>query len=258
MFPYFSLFGKTFGTYGLLMVVGFALGSFLAYRRGKKFSLAVENLLIIVALALLGAIFLGGLLYVFVTYPLEMIWDFISRGDFSFLSSGIVFYGGLIGGIIGAWAGSKLAGVRFSQTVYVFIPFVPLGHAVGRIGCVMAGCCHGFEYDGPFALYYPSSVTGLDPNKGYFPSQLVEAAINIGICLFLLWLSKKGMRSKGLLLSYICLYAVQRFALEFLRGDSIRGLYFGLSTSQWISLALLVFAGVYFLFSRNRQAADTQ
>lgn len=250
MYPYITIFGRTFGTYGLCMVLGFFLAGFLAWRKGKTLGIQIEDILLTAAFALLGALVCGGLLYIFVTYSIDQIVEFIRRGEFSFLASGIVFYGGLIGGVLGALLGIRVAGCSYAGVERAVVPFVPLGHAVGRIGCVMAGCCHGFEYEGLFALYYPNSVSGLDPTQGYFPIQLLEALLNVVVCVVLVILSKKQRKLFSLLFSYFALYAVERFILEFFRGDSIRGIYFSLSSSQWISIALLAFCGICLLVGR--------
>ena len=161
-----------------------------------------------------------------------------------------MFYGGLAGGFLFALLGIRVAKTEFSLVERSVVPFIPVGHAIGRVGCVMAGCCHGFEYDGFGAIYYPHSITGLSPDQGYFPVQLLEALINVGICLLLLWLDKRLKRKGDLLLSYLGLYAISRFLLEMLRGDSIRGVWNGLSTSQYISIALLAVSVIALLWKR--------
>ena len=246
MYPYIHIFGRTIGSYGLCLTVGFILSAVMAVRKGKSHGLIMEDVLIVAAFAL-GFVLLGGsLLYVFVTYSPEKIWEFIIRGNFRFLSSGIVFYGGLLGGIAGALLGIRVAGCELSLIERSVVPFIPLGHAIGRFGCVLAGCCHGFAYEGPFALYYPNSVLGLSPEQGYFPVQLLEALGNLGICCFLVWYEKRMKRVTELIFLYLGLYAISRFFLEMLRGDAARGVWYHLSTSQIISILLLIISIVGF------------
>lgn len=254
MYPYIHIFGRTFGTYGLCMALGFGLAIFLAYRKGKPRGLLIEDLLIVSACALGGALLGGGALYVFVTYSISEIIAFIRQGNFQFLAGGIVFYGGLIGGVLGALLGIRIAGCKLALVERAVVPFIPLGHAIGRIGCVMAGCCHGFEYDGVCALYYPNSVTGLSPEQGYFPVQPLESLINVGICLILLHFEKKMKRTADLLCLYLGFYSVCRFFLEMLRGDAIRGGWNGLSTSQIVSILLLCACAARLLW--RKKAAD--
>lgn len=251
MYPYISVFGRNVGTYGLCMLLGVALAVILAIYKGKPKGLVFEDVLIVGAFALGFALIGGCALFIFVTYSPEQIIAFVRSGDFRFLSSGIVFYGGLIGGVLGALMGIRVAGCGFAVVERSVVPFIPLGHAIGRIGCVMAGCCHGFAYDGPFALHYSHSVLGLSPAQGYFPVQPLESLINVGICIFLLWYEKKMRRATDLLFAYLGLYAVSRFFLEFLRGDAIRGVWYHLSTSQIISLVLLCISILGMLWKRG-------
>lgn len=255
MYPYIYIFGRYIGTYGLCMVLGVVLTFVFALKKGREQGLIFEDLIIVAAFAL-GVGLLGGcLLYVFVTYTPKQIIAFLSAGDFRFLGSGIVFYGGLLGGILGALIGIRVAQCRFDTIVRAVIPYIPLAHAIGRVGCVMAGCCHGFVYDGLFALYYPHSVAGLSPEKGYFPVQPLEALINLVICLFLLQYEKKVRKVKNLLFAYLGLYATSRFFLEMLRGDAARGIWYALSTSQIISIALFCISVIGLLW-KKRIGAD--
>ena len=253
MYPYIDFFGRQLGTYGLFLTGGFVLSFFCAMKKEKHKGLHVEDLLIVAAFATAGALLCGSLLYVFVTYSPAQVWELIVNGRFDFLASGIVFYGGLIGGILGSLIGIRIAGCRFELIERSVVPFIPLGHAIGRIGCVMAGCCYGFAYEGPFALYYPHSVLDLSPEQGYFPVQPVESVVNIGICLILLWCERRVKWVGDLLFLYLGLYAVARFFLEILRGDGNRGVWYNVSTSQIISILLLSISLVG-LFRKNKCA----
>lgn len=254
MYPYISVFGRNIGTYGLCMVLGFALAFVLALRKGRPRGLLIEDILIVGAIALGFGLFGSSLLYVIVTYSYAQIIAFIAAGDFRFLSSGIVFYGGLLGGIAGALIGIRVAKCKLETVVRSVVPFIPLAHAIGRVGCVMAGCCYGFEYDGPFALHYPHSVSGISPDQGYFPVQLLEALINVIICFTLLYFEKRLKQAKNLLFAYLGMYAVSRFFLEMLRGDAIRGVWYALSTSQIISILLLVVSVAGVLWKQKKSA----
>ena len=251
MYPYIRVFGRVIGTYGLCMTIGIALACILAFQKGRKQGTKLEDILIIGAFALLGGLPSGAILYAFVTFSPAQIWNSVLTGDFS-VFGGLVFYGALIGGILGGLIGMSVVKCSFDLVEDSIVPFIPLGHGIGRIGCVMAGCCNGMPYDGPFAIYYPNSVAGLPSDQGYFPVQLVEAVANLCICGVLLWITRKG-RKPGVLLSiYLCLYALTRFLLEFLRGDSIRGKYGLFSTSQWIAVLMVVCSITYILGNRRK------
>lgn len=258
MFPYFRVFDRVVGMYGVCIVLGVILVGFLAVRKSRQCDLLPEDIYIVGAFTIGFAMIFGNLLYVFVTYSLTDILQKIRMLDFSFLGSGIVFYGGLIGGIVGAFLGVRIAKCEMRAVISAIVPYVPLGHAVGRIGCLLAGCCYGMEYSGPLAVHYPNSLFGLPASQGYFPIQPLEALLNVGICWILLQQEKRGRNGYSILLFYLSMYGVSRFLLEFLRGDAHRGIYAGLSLSQWISIGLLVvsIAGIIMVRRESKEAVS--
>ena len=258
MYPYINIFGRTIGTYGVCMMIAVLLCGWLAIRNGKKYDVRSEDIIIVGTASLGIGLLCGTLLYIFVTYPIATIVAMIKSGDFSFLQSGIVFYGGLIGGIAGAMIGTHIAKCKFSDVLISLVPFIPLGHAIGRVGCTMAGCCHGMEYDGFLAIHYPHSLLGLDPAQGYFPVQLMESAMNLVICGILLFAAKKTKRKENILFVYLSLYALARFVLEYFRGDEARGIYLGFSLSQWISIGLMLAGIAGILYPKWKRIIKTE
>lgn len=254
MFPYINVFGRTIGMYGVCIALAILLVAFLSIRSGRKVGIPFEDVLTIGATAIGLALICGTALYIFVTFSIDEIIAMIKAGNFQFLTGGIVFYGGLIGGILGAFLGGRLCGRKISTLESIVIPYIPLGHAIGRVGCVMAGCCNGVPYEGPLALYYPHAITNLPPDQGYFPTQLLEAGLNTILCVVLLCLKKKLRRPYDVMFTYLGCYGVIRFVVEFFRGDAVRGIYFGVSTSQWISIGMVALCLVHFLFGRRKCA----
>ncbi len=255
MCPYISIFNKTIPTYGLCIVLAaIVCVSFAAYQ-AKKNQIMIEDVFIVFATGSGFAMIGAKLLYIIVTYSMEDIIEFIKKGDYSFLNgSGLVFLGGLICSILGAWIGSLLAKRKLSDFESLLIPIIPVGHAIGRVGCLMAGCCYGKLYDGPFAVHYKNIATGLWTVESYFPIQLVEALLNCVIAVILYKRSKKEHKEYFLILDYLMYYAVMRFCLEFFRGDAVRGIYDGFSTSQWICMGLLVVNAGVRLISKRKQS----
>lgn len=147
------------------------------------------------------------------------------------LLGGYVFYGGLIGALGGAWLFSKIRKYYVSDVMDFVVPAFALFHAFGRIGCFMSGCCYGFKLREQFVF------GGMHLN--YFPLQLVEAAFEF-IMFFVL--SKVGDGKK--LKVYLISYSLFRFINEFLRGDTVRGVWFGISTSQIIAVIIIFIIAV--------------
>lgn len=241
------------------MALGVILVCLLSIRRAKRYAVTSEDILIVAASAIGIALIAAKVLYLFVSYSPETIWQRLSSGDFTIFSEGgLVFYGGLLGGILGGWLGSLLVKRPLLTLEPIIVPFLPLGHAIGRIGCLLAGCCYGMPYEGFGAIHYPYPVGTVLPGQGYFPTQPIEAIGDVVICLFLLYRERSPRRSGSQLLAYLTTYALLRFFLEFFRGDGIRGGFAGLSTSQWISLTLLAVAAIRTVYQKRRSSDKQQ
>ncbi len=232
------------------MVFAIVVTIILIIQSAKSEKICFEDILIISACALGGGILGGWLLYIFVTYSWAQIIAWIHSGNFHFLNGGIVFYGGLLGGMLGALLGLSISKRKAIEMIPHIAPYIPLGHAIGRVGCVMAGCCHGMPYTGLFAMYYPNAISGLPASQGCFPVQLLEAFLNILLFLFLLNYRKRCKDRILLLFFYLSGYGIIRFFVEFLRGDRVRGYLYGFSTSQWISLILVSVCLFYTIYRK--------
>jgi phosphatidylglycerol:prolipoprotein diacylglycerol transferase len=170
---------------------------------------------------------------------------------FAVWEGGMVMYGGLIGGIVGgAWCVKK-HGLRFLHALDIGVTAGFCGQIVGRIGCLLVGDDYGSKVPEKWkSLPFPITLHVPDPlpphslfgeeNAGQVlwatqPLMSIKAAIVVGVAL---WLLPRRRYEGQVALVAILLYAVLRFAVEFLRGDEVRGVWFGgaLSTSQLISV----------------------
>ena len=257
MIPFINIGGRIFPTYGIFMALGLIAGGALAWLRTKKFNRSTDALLVICACGFGFAIVGAKLLYVLVSYDMSEVWANIISGDLSFITDGgFVFYGGLIAGIAGAFLGARLAKARIRDYIRIIVPALPLGHAVGRVGCFFAGCCYGAPYDGLFSVNYPNSIAGLSPDISVFPVQLSEAVLNLIACGVLLIFDKRRESAPEVLALYIIIYSAERFLLEFFRGDLSRGIFLGLSVSQWISAALFILSFAAIFIGRSKKKRE--
>ena len=239
MWPFIELFGIKLPSYGLCMAIGLFLSCYISMIRARKNNLNVNSFIIIVACAIAFGLLGAKLLYLLISCDIKVVFSNIHNGDFSdFANSGQVFYGGLIGGFVGALIGIQISGEKKNLSLYLdsIIPTIPLGHAFGRIGCFFGGCCYGIPYSGFCSVTFP--LVGV--YEPVLPIQLIEAGLNIIIFFLLTFMRKNKRNGFTTLYLYIILYSVIRFVLEFYRGDEIRGVSQVLSTSQWISIGLLL------------------
>lgn len=157
--------------------------------------------------------------------------------------NGFVFYGGILGATIGLWIYTKKHKIPFFVLSDIYASLLPLGQAIGRLGCFLNGCCYGKPYDGIGGVVYPVNGTYIR----VFPTWFVEA----GFCFLLFIYMFKVCESKAhgfYTAVYITGYSVFRFVIEFFRGDEVRGGWHGISTSQMISVPLMFCGIVMFHF----------
>jgi phosphatidylglycerol:prolipoprotein diacylglycerol transferase len=174
--------------------------------------------------------------------------------------SGGVFYGGLIAAVVVALWYLRRHRMPMWTTTDVFAPGIALGHVIGRMGCLFAGCCFGRPTDLPWAITfhdrYAAENVGTPLNIPLHPTQLYEAGAELLILGFLLLLERRGRAFPGRTFwSYMLFYGVSRFIIEFYRGDS-RGMIGALSTSQFVSV-LIVPLSLIMLFILSRRPEPT-
>ncbi len=174
--------------------------------------------------------------------------------------AGGVFLGGFLAAVVAAAVMLRRYQLKALPTFDVLAPSLALGQTIGRIGCLLAGCCWGHECDLPWAITYTDPVAaanvGTPLHVAVHPFPVYAAASNLSIFLILSWLYSKKLAPGRVFASYLILYGFSRFLLEFTRGDEIRGLYFGglVSTSQLISAALVATGTVLQLWISRRGA----
>jgi len=138
-------------------------------------------------------------------------------------------------------------------------PYVALGQAIARVGCLLNGCCYGrlilAATSSPGLIFPSGSIAGNQfPGQILFPTQFYSSLANIGIFLILLTWSKFKKKNGEIFAGYLLLYSIKRFLIEFLRGDS-PVLLFGLTFFQLASLAIGIIALIW-LFKRRRKYVD--
>lgn len=247
MHPIFLKIGNfELASYGLMTALGYAAACCYLVPRLKNCGIkgltkdVFWNLLFIV---FLGAIIGGKLLFIVVSWPqlgatfAEKISTIIHD-----IRYGFVFFGGLLVAVGAALWYMRCKQLPILKTADFLIAGVPLGHALGRIGCFLAGCCYGKPTTLPWGVRFTDPHALVPPelmNIPLHPTQLYEAGLNFLLFLLLHYASKKPHREGKILVLYVLYYATMRFAIEFLRGDFRGGFVLGLSPSQVISLFVI-------------------
>lgn len=261
------------GSYSAFLLLGLVAGYLItrwrAVRAGIKGS-HIDNLALLLSIfSLFGARFFSWLFF----FPSGIsLWQALTNSG-----GGMVFYGGMIFGILTAIIYSRWAGLALGNLLDVFAPGLALGLALGRVGCFMAGCCWGDVCLSPgdwskiatpnlawqvrtvplisgarfpLAVRFPEGAGAYEQHlklgliepqarlsRPVHPVQLYEAALVLALSLFLHLRFEKRRWHGQVVCLFILSYALIRFGTEFLRADNAP-IYLGLTLSQVISLAL--------------------
>ncbi len=240
-----SMAGINIPTYGLLGGAGFFCGLVYLLLRCRE-KMQRENAVYIYVFSALFAMLGAKILYLIVSAK-DIIAAYQITTNYlgltiELLRGGFVFYGGLVGALVGINVMTRYYGLVKNDYIPILVPCIPLVHAFGRIGCHVVGCCYGAPtHSHYFQVTYQNSVYAPN-NVALVPVQLTEAVIEFILFIVLLILGIKLEKKSLILPIYLIAYPVCRFILEFFRGDEIRGIFAGLSTSQWISIMLVVYA----------------
>lgn len=261
-------------SFGVMVAIGFLVGSHIFSRLAARYGddpkndpARYSNITVwIVVGVMLGA----RLMYVIVQILMDTADGRHFRADpiaiFRIWEGGLVMYGGLIGAIgCGMWAARRMQ-VRAVHALDLGLVGGFVGQAIGRVGCLLVGDDYGKVVPERFAsLPFPITLRVPDP----LPPESLFGAENAGK---LLWATQPLMMIKALLIAYIgwqilkrrryagqvslwiiLMYAVLRSAVELLRGDGVRGVWFGgtVSTSQIVSAAMFLFAATLLVLNRN-------
>lgn len=262
MIPTFYLFGKPITVYMIMTLAGIFTVLWYSYHTAEKRGLDEFQMEYALLFGMGGALLGAHILHGFTDFPLmlETFHNFFNLPTWRErleslipVFGGAVFYGGLIGGLIAGYLYFRHTRVELEPYADIAAVSIPMFHTFGRIGCFLSGCCYGIPWE--HGVTYTCSPIPSANGVARFPVQLVEASLNLILCLVLMGLLKRGKLKGHLLHLYLMVYPVYRFLLEFLRGDEYRGFLFGLSTSQLISLVILVVVGIDWISAARQQKA---
>jgi len=236
-----------------MVAMAFLAGLWTASRRGLLEGVAAEKILDLGPWLIIGAVVGARVLYIitfwreqFAGRPLEMlmVWH-----------GGLVFYGGFIGAslacILYSWT-KRIPAFRLGD---IMAPSIALGSVFGRIGCLLNGCCYGRACDLPWAIHFPQGHETY-PN-GVHPTEIYAALLNLCLYLGLAWWYRRKKYNGQVFAFYLVGYALQRFAVEFFRGDYPPDQYFfGWATpAQVVSIGILA-AGLVLLWVLPRMGLN--
>lgn len=250
MHPFLISYG-TFhiATYGAFVAAAYLLGVLWLKSQIKWMGLTEDQFWILVYYLFFGAIAGGKLMFMAVEYKAFLSGALHPIKDFRY---GFVFFGGLMGSAAMCFLAQKKLRFDYLELADYFGVALPMGHALGRLGCLGSGCCYGSPTSLPWGLALGGHPASTTPRSLWgvplHPVQVYESLANLAIFMFL-WkrvlprVQRKELVPGTVFLGYVALYSAARFVIEFFRFDDRGATLPPFSVSQWVSLAGLALAG---------------
>lgn len=256
-------------TYGVAVAAGFVVSLAVAGRLAQKSGMDQASFYDL-GMYILAGVIIGSRLFYVVLYD----WSFFIQNPLSIFAlweGGLVFYGGLVGGILLALYYVRKKNLDTLKVADICGTVLPLGYFFGRLGCLGYGCCFGKAASSgfPLAIRFPAvghPLTGPTPafsehlHRGLidagsvcsapvYPTQLIESISGLLLFCLLLFLYNRNRRSGRIAGLFLVFYSLLRFIIEFIR---VEPRFLGITASQWISFLTLAFGVWLYAYSRRK------
>jgi phosphatidylglycerol:prolipoprotein diacylglycerol transferase len=238
----FTIFGLQIRSYGLTMAVGFALGIWRAIRVSKKrYGIEPERICDLALVLLVSGVLGARAVYIFLNPATESWRDFIAVWE-----GGLSFHGGLAFAMMACYVYTRIAKLPYWKCTDLMAPSLAIGYAFTRIGCFLNGCCYGCPTSLPWGVRFIddkspfSSASHPALTAPSHPTQIYAFLANLLIFWLLTKLECMDRKPGFVLVSYLGLYSIYRFLVEFLRsGVSAEPWAFGLTQAQGVSVVVI-------------------
>lgn len=245
----FKFAGIPIYTYGVLVATGVLISLWYGRRQAPRAGVDPDKL------------WNMGIYFVLVALIVAKIWLVFSAWDYymanpreifsiATFQSGGTFYGGVVGGVLTILLYTHFQKMALLPTLDTCAAALPIGHAIGRMGCFFAGCCYGKPTTEPWGVTFTNptaaDLAGTPLGVHLHPTQLYEAFMELLNFLFLMWLGKRQRFVGQIFGAYLMLYGTERGIIEFFRGDPGRSMMFhdSVSLMQLVSVGL-IFTGAF-------------
>jgi phosphatidylglycerol:prolipoprotein diacylglycerol transferase len=241
-------------SYGVMMALGFLAALWLLRRRSPAFGIPPDVASDIGIWLLLSGLVGSKLLLVIVDWP-QYVSSWSGLKDLA--RAGGVFYGGLIGAVVATALLLRKRAISFFTFADLAAPSAALGQCLGRLGCLLAGCCWGRICTLPWAITFTDEKAhenvGVPLNFPLHPTQIYEALGTLALCILLIVFERRRYSGETFV-RYLFGYALLRFTIELFRGDPRGSIFGAMSTSQFLALCG-VLAAVMLRALRRRTAS---
>ena len=244
MQPTIHLGPITLQTFGIAFALGFIVAGAVVARHLKELGKPVDWAYEMILSALVGGVVGARVYYIAINYD-AVKHDFLGK---LFSGSGLVWYGGAIGGAIAVVIWAYRRGMLNLQLLDLAAVPLTVGYAIGRIGCQVSGDGdYGRAWDGPWAMAYPHGT--VPTHTPVQPTPIYET-VTMGFIAYALWRLRHRFRPGILFALYLVLTGIERILVELLRRNPADVL--GITQPQFIS-AIAVVAGLAWIATAARR-----
>ncbi len=200
--------------YGVFVALGVVVASLLFQRKATKLEYSEKDTGTIIFYAVIFGILGARIIHIFsyLNYYMRNVMEI-----FMIRNGGLAVHGGILFGMIGLLLAIKKTGKDIGKTFDIVALYVPLGQAIGRIGCFFHGCCYGKPSDGFFSVRFPFL------EHPVHPTQLYYFAGDLAIFFILLLFSKDKQNDGEIAAWYLMFFGALRYWIDQFRGDLIVG-----------------------------------
>jgi phosphatidylglycerol---prolipoprotein diacylglyceryl transferase len=239
MKPEVEVLGVSIKTFGVVFAIGFLVCGALIARRLRELGKPVDWAYEIVFSALLGGV-IGSRAYFVIQNYSQVKHDLVGS---IFSGSGLVWYGGVLGGAIGVVVWMRWRGALELVMFDMCATALTLGYAIGRIGCQVSGDGdYGIRSKLPWAMGYPHGTVPTPPGVTVQPTPIYET-VSMGLLALWLWHIRDSVRPGVVFALYLLLGGAERFLVEFIRRN--KEVFAGLTAPQLESIVLMVLGAVW-------------
>jgi phosphatidylglycerol---prolipoprotein diacylglyceryl transferase len=247
MYPEINLGPLTLQTFGLMFALAFLAAGALIHRRLRELGKPVDWAYEMGFAALIGGV-VGSRVY-FIAQNYDSVKDNLLANIFS--GSGLVWYGGAIGGALGVLLWARYRNFLQLALLDLAAPALALGYAIGRVGCQLSGDGdYGRAWDGPWAMSYPDGTVPTD--QTVHPTPVYET-LAMGFGAWMLWQLRDRFRVGVLFAIYLVYAGAERFLVEFIRRNDHVAL--GLTAAQLESVGMALAGAVWLAVVRRRHGS---
>jgi len=244
-------------TYGVLLAIAFILALWVTAQLAARDGLPKDRIYDL-GLYILASSLIGSKLLLIATEWNDYGGNWRRIFSLDLFRSAGVYYGGFVAALVVSVLLMWRWKLPWRKTADAFAPGVAIGHTIGRLGCFAAGCCWGKPTSSWIGVRFTqkaAELTGVPTGQALIPTQLIEAGFNLLIFGFLIWLRRRRVFEGQVIFTYLIVYSIARFTIEFWRDDP-RGELFGMSTSQFISVVLFLAGIALNVYHWRRTAAS--